>query len=88
MHISNRYVNLRPVVRAGSTQLGWPMHELDQASGGPNDAIGNTWLLVTRNEAFLQRIRLLAVIDLGEDGTVVWTDAFSSLLTIWKNWGS
>jgi len=84
VHISNRYLNLRPVVRAGSTQLGWPMLEIDQASGGPDDAIGNTWLLVTRNETFLDRARPAAVMDV-DDGTVAWTDAFSSLLTIWKN---
>ena len=84
VHISNRYIDLRPVVKAGAALTGLQILEIDQASGGPDDAIGNTWLLVTHNEAMLDRARPLALLPNDEIPSVLWTDAFSSLLTVWK----
>ena len=85
VHISNRYIDLRPVVKAGAALTGLQVLELDQASGGPYDAIGNTWLLLTHNEPFLDRARPLALLPNDEIPSVLWTDAFSSLLTVWKD---
>ena len=84
VHISNRYLNLRPVVqrRTDATGLADPRNR-----PGLRRARRRDWQhLAARHpqRAFLDRTRPLARDRPRRDGTVVWTDAFSSLLTIWK----
>ena len=81
VHISNRYLDLRPVVRASASIVGREMLQVEQGSGGPDDAIGNTWLLITSSDEFIEIARPLAATELEDTRTVAWTDAFSSLIS-------
>ena len=47
------------------------------------EAIANTWLLVTSNGAFLDKARAYALTD-PDTNTAIWTDAFSSLIPLLK----
>ena len=84
VHVSNRYLDLKPVVRASASIVGREVLQIEQGSGGPYDAIGNTWLLVTSNDAFIELARPYAATELEDTSKVLWTDAFSSLLSVWK----
>ena len=57
------------------------MLEIRKDSDASIRANGSTWLLVTANAGFLDRARLFAVPD-PDTTTLVWTDAFSSLLSV------
>jgi spermidine synthase len=83
VHVSNRYVDIKPVVRGAAAELGLQVLEIEKGSNTAERAIGSTWLLVTSNEAFLEKGRAYALTDPATD-TVVWTDAFSSLIAVLK----
>ncbi len=87
VHVSNRYLDLKPVVRASASIVGREMLQVEQGSGGPYDAIGNTWLLITSSDEFIEIARPLAATELEDTRTVAWTDAFSSLISVWKSPG-
>jgi hypothetical protein len=83
VHVSNRYVDIKPVVRAAAAELGWQVLEIEKGGNTAARAIANTWLLVTANGAFLEKARAYALTD-PDTKSVVWTDAFSSLLPLLK----
>jgi hypothetical protein len=83
VHVSNRYLDLKPIVRGAAAELGMYVLEIQKGSNSAVRAIGNTWLLVTSNQAFIAKARELAVTD-PETSTIVWTDAFSSLVPVLK----
>lgn len=82
VHTSNRYLDLRPVVHGAAADLGLRVLEVRQPSHAAKRAVGNSWLLVTANEEFVSGIRLTAEPELDEPPTIVWTDSFSSLVSI------
>jgi spermidine synthase len=81
VHVSNRYLDIRPVVRGAAAELGYEVLEIRRESDTAIRANGSTWLLLTRNQEFLDRARSFAVPD-PETTTLVWTDAFSSLMAV------
>ncbi len=83
VHVSNRYVDIKPVVRGAAAELGWQVLEIEKGSNAAARAIANTWLLVTSNAAFIEKARAYALTD-PDTNTVIWTDAFSSLLPLLK----
>jgi len=83
VHVSNRYVDIKPVVRGAAAELGLEVVQIEKGSSGVTRAVGSTWLLVTANEAFLEKARLFAV-EPDDTPPVVWTDAFSSLIAVLK----
>jgi spermidine synthase len=83
VHVSNRYLDIRPVVRGAAAELGYEVIEIRKSSDAAIRANGSTWLLVTRNQEFLERARPYAESD-PETSQLVWTDAFSSLMAVLK----
>ena len=83
VHVSNRYLDLKPIVRGLAARRGLEVLEIFRDSDFSNRAAASTWMLVTRNRAFADAVRPSA---LEPDGTppVVWTDDFSSLIAVWK----
>ncbi len=82
IHISNRFLDLDSVCLAIAQQLAWPAVLIDSdsiASQGTNKA---TWVLLTKNEAFLQDEAVREAIDTkwpGDRTPVLWTDDYGSL---------
>ena len=87
MHITNRYLDLRPVVAAAARQLG--MHALIvELDADADDAFcrDSVWVMMARPEAALglqEKIRGAAPL-VPRPGFAVWTDGFSNLLKILK----
>jgi len=81
VNVSNRFLDLRPVVRALAADRQMDMRHVQRAaSGGPGSTESN-WLLVTRNPEFLARYPRRST----DDAEVVWTDSYSSLLSVLRN---
>jgi EF hand len=85
VHISNRYLDLEPVVYAIAKKYGYQARTVHKTEeGGPTDTASD-WVLVTKNEEFLNKP---AVHDASEplkpDKELLWTDQFTALFPIMK----
>jgi hypothetical protein len=83
VHVSNRYLDLRPIVRGLAARRGFETLEIFRDSDFTNRAAASTWMLVTRNRPFADAMRPSAV-EPDDSPPVVWTDDFSSLLAVWR----
>jgi spermidine synthase len=89
-HVSNRYLDLAPVVRrlADNAKLASAAISSEDASG--HDLFSSDWVLVTTDSAFLQRPEFAK----GREeiamprGLRLWTDDYNSLLPILRMHGS
>ncbi|HEV2488226.1 MAG TPA: fused MFS/spermidine synthase [Candidatus Acidoferrales bacterium] len=84
IHISNKYLNLRPVVEAAANQLGKEAvlvhHEIERGEG----IYPATWILVGSRNGFLGRAQVEqagTTLNASRDD-VLWTDDFSSIFSI------
>lgn len=83
-HITNRYLNLLPVMNGLSEVFKKPLHFIFQKgnSSGPVDAI---WILFTDNKKFLNNPMVRKYIqpfDSNSNPKVYWTDDYSSILPL------
>jgi hypothetical protein len=87
VHISNRHLNLAPVVSRIAQHFDWPCVEIrcdrpdttNQLAKAPYD-----WMLVTRNQEFLaaKGIRDVAQFPTDFESYPLWTDQYSNLFQI------
>jgi hypothetical protein len=84
VHVSNQYLDLRPVVRGLAREQGRKALEIDTAENLDLGLDRTTWMLVSANEEFMATAGPLAEPVAPGDPVVVWTDAFSSLLAVIK----
>lgn len=87
VHISNRYLNLEPVVRALAQEFGMKMATISDDDEPDWWIYATTWILVTRNEALLATSEIADAADLPARKPqlpVRWTDDHASLFQILK----
>jgi hypothetical protein len=85
VHISNRYLDLEPVVAAIAKKHGyrtWSVHKTEE--GGPTDTASD-WILVSKNDEFMDNPRVKeAGQPLEPSQEILWTDQFTALYPIMK----
>ena len=84
IHISNRYLDLRPVVQGLADHFQWTAIEVNEEE--------STWVLFTNNKQFLAQPRIISMSEPVSDilnrnkpkptEPLLWTDQFSNLLQI------
>jgi len=91
LHISNRYIDFRPLVLGWAKKYGKQFLQIDSTSGTKGWANNSRWVLVTSNEKFLNdpkvKIKLReSTIGLSKDklSTIILTDENSNLFTLIK----
>ena len=57
LHVSNRYLDLMPVVRGLAREIGLEALQIEQEEDAWNAVEASTWMLVTRDAAFVERVR-------------------------------
>jgi SAM-dependent methyltransferase len=85
-HVSNRYLNLKPVVVQIAARAGMKVAYISNDGDDPKAVWSSDWVLVTANEQFLSDSTVAAAttpID-GIPGLRLWTDDYNSLLPIWR----
>lgn len=94
VNISNRYVNLRPVVENAARACGLEALHVDCADGAGADEYmddgeawwlyGNTWMILSRNREFLANpaLRSAASRPAPANDIPLWTDDYSSMFRI------
>jgi hypothetical protein len=85
VHISNRYLDLEPVVYAISNRYGYTARVVHkEEEGGPTDTASD-WILVTKNEEFLNRPAVAGGSEtLKPAKELLWTDQYTALYPIMK----
>jgi hypothetical protein len=86
LHVSNRYLDLRPIVRGLAGEAGKEVLEIEGEDDGSRAIESSTWMLVTGNETFAAGARSFAQSARAGSRSLVWTDAFSSLIPLLKRW--
>jgi hypothetical protein len=98
IHISNRYLDLEPVVRRLAREFGLTMMVVDNLEGGLGEewVYGSTWVLLGRDPEFFEIPALFGypLADLTEDeDSPLWSDDYASIFRImykpnwWYRWG-
>ncbi len=85
VHVSNKYLDLTPVVRQAAQSTGKQARTVDTEDEA-NDVFGSTWILVTADaRLFDQPLLRTAAVALPPSGRVaLWTDDYSNLFRILK----
>jgi hypothetical protein len=87
VHISNRYLDLKPVVAAVARRYDLPAQMISVDDDVVDDGFASEWILLTRNERFWNQ-PLVAIskqsLDVPEDKELLWTDQRSNLFEILK----
>ncbi len=89
VNVTNRFVDLRPVVRAQANELGMKCVHITCHSDPAREVYYCAWMLVTANDDFLSHPALLAgrTPDTAADkeqAPILWTDDYSNLFRILK----
>jgi SAM-dependent methyltransferase len=87
-HVSNRYLNLSPVVAQLARDAGYQaVLVADRPPVGPQSLqFSSDWVIVTRNQAFLRQPEIAAYSTAIAAGSrsPLWTDQFTNLLQVLK----
>lgn len=82
VHVSNKYLNLRPIVRAAAEVFEKRFLLITTNSSG-EEHVGASWVVVTSNRVLLDRLAPHATRwPREEPQSVLWTDDYSSLLRV------
>ena len=85
VHVSNRYLNLFPVVATAAKRHAMHMVYVNTTRDETAADAASDWLLLTRNEDFVHDLWIQDVSSLCDDLSyppVLWTDQYSSLLKV------
>jgi hypothetical protein len=92
VNISNRYLDLRPVVENAARAFNFKTHTVDSEDGGVDDTMdggwwlyASTWMILSRNEEFMNHgaLRYAATPPAGSyDDIPLWTDDYTSMFRI------
>jgi SAM-dependent methyltransferase len=87
VHISNRYLNLQPVVEKLAAHFGLEVVTISDDNEPDWWIYATTWMLVTRNKEIFANDRIRDATDEPETGSKtfpLWTDDFASVYSILK----
>jgi hypothetical protein len=92
VNISNRYLDLRPVVENAATAFKFDCHTINSEDGGGDEndegswwLYSSTWMILSRNKEFMNRsaLRHVSVPATGNEPKVpLWTDDYTSMFKI------
>jgi hypothetical protein len=84
-NISNRYLDLHPVLRGFSEQLNWQALPTYAESDLEQGLMPSRWVTLTRNQAFMDHQKIKeARVPWDSEDIVLWTDDFASLWQVLK----
>ena len=91
VNISNRYLDLRPVVENAAKAFGYRTHHINHEEGTDENEdggwwlYGSTWMIVSKNDTFMDRAALKQAASPAETkpNTIpLWTDDYASMFKI------
>ncbi|HEV2079307.1 MAG TPA: fused MFS/spermidine synthase [Allosphingosinicella sp.] len=94
IHISNRYLDLRPVLAANAKAQGWHSAILsDEVSAAAPDNYTSVWVAMSRDPGTILLLKIVSGKRAREwralrekRGFIAWTDDYASTLPLMKSW--
>jgi len=86
VHISNRYLDLKPVLKEAAAKLGKEARIVEDDSNDEKGTYGTTWVLFADSAAAFEREPLAGAVEAltAERSIRLWTDDYSDLYAILK----
>jgi spermidine synthase len=84
VHISNKHLNLDPVVHRIAQELNWPAITIENEEEQTMNVFSSDWVLITRSREFLNDPLVHRMKVEKKRADVLWTDDYSNLLRILK----
>ena len=86
VHISNRYLDLKPVLKEAAAKLGKEARIVEDESNGEKGTYGTTWVLFADSAAAFEEPPLAGAVEAltTERSIRLWTDDYSDLYAILK----
>ena len=86
VHISNRYLDLKPVLKEAAAKLGKEARIVEDESNGEKGTYGTTWVLFADSAAAFDEEPLAGAVEalVAERSIRLWTDDYSDLYAILK----
>lgn len=86
VHVSNRYLDLVPVVRGAAAKLGKQTVVMENAPDDDHEIFDSTWVLVSDHELpYKEALYRAGEVTVSEGKTVLWTDDYSSVWNLLKS---
>ena len=86
VHISNKYVDLEPLVYSMAQKFNMDNVLVEENSNRSRGVKGSTWVLISNNQEFMQHPRVLAYIEpwptVVQQKKIIWTDDYSNLVEL------
>ncbi len=91
VNISNRYLDLRPVIENAARAIGFQSHHINSEDGGDYEEDGgwwlysSTWMILSRNQEFMDRPALRNVASPAmttPNDIPLWTDDYTSMFRV------
>lgn len=86
VHVSNRYLNLRPVLERAAEELHKRVAAIESEESQDGQCFGTTWVLLGSQDAFFERpeVRRAAKAPEQANWLRAWTDDYSNLFEVLK----
>jgi len=84
VHISNRYLDLSPVVLAIAQRYGLHVNRIESGDESKNLTYSADWVILSRNDQLAEELKHFATPMASDVPPILWTDAHSSLFDVLK----
>jgi hypothetical protein len=86
VHISNRYVDLEPIVRGAAERFGLRTAQIENSSGADN-VFSSTYIVMSKNDKLIDDLAQYAETpDTEGIPPILWTDKRSNLFEVMRDW--
>ncbi len=85
LHVTNRYINLKTIVRRLADELDIGLLHVTSADDSDREVSSCDWLLMTNNARVRARARFEGTVEELPDPGPLWTDDFSSVFEVLKD---
>jgi spermidine synthase len=83
LHITNRFLNLKPVVKSAADAFGQDVKVVTHEGTAGNDGYRSEWALISKDKNFFKHVQLVNANDIeAPKNFKLWKDDYSSLISI------
>ena len=83
LHITNRFLNLKPVVKSAADAFGQDIKVITHEGTAGNDGYRSEWALISKDKNFFKHVLLVNAKDIeAPKNFKLWKDDYSSLISI------
>jgi spermidine synthase len=83
LHITNRFLNLKPVVKSAADAFGQDVKVVTHEGTAGNDGYRSEWALISKDKNFFKHAQLVNAKDIeAPKNFKLWKDDYSSLISI------